>query len=101
MGDKYRDFFKVAVFEREEHKTTLTLLAKFLERTRARGANGMWATTFCQLCARLGPQGRADCLHVTAPERVQRELARLERSLRLHEPIPESYTDKPAQDEGP
>jgi hypothetical protein len=91
MADKHKDFFKVAVFEREEHKATLRLLAEYMERTRQRGANGMWSTRFCMLCQRLSPQRQAECLHVTARERVQRELAR---PLRLHEPVPESYADK-------
>jgi hypothetical protein len=93
MADKHKDFFKVAVFEREEHQATLRMLTEILERLRMRGANGMFTERWCRICERLAPNGRAQCLHVTAKAHVESELARLTRPLRLREPIPDSYRD--------
>jgi hypothetical protein len=98
MADKNKDFFKVAVFEREEHKVTLKLLEEFAKRAATHSAGGYKTTAFCKVCERVpagvsGVQWRASCPCRQAPERIASALERLAKPLRLHEPTPD--TDKP------
>jgi hypothetical protein len=80
---------------------TLKLLSGILERLRVRGANGIWAERACLFCQRLPLVRQGECLQVSTREHLEAQQKRLERSLRLREPVPESYADKVSANEGP